>query len=156
MIAANIMRKEVITLGMDGKALDALKLIRDERIGLIPVVDRERKVLGVITPRGLMNAILPGHGTDGLLEDVRSAPDLPKFIENMEALAAKGIGEVLDKDYASVSPETSSMEVATLFVKAKRPPDSILVLDPQKRLLGIISTGDLFRMVLEFDERKNR
>ncbi|HXI10137.1 MAG TPA: CBS domain-containing protein [Thermodesulfobacteriota bacterium] len=154
MIASNIMTTGVVTLGHKSTMLDAIKLISVKQVRQIPVVDPSGRVVGVITPRKLMKAILPPYVADGTVADVRFAPELPEFVENIDSLASKSVDDILDKEFVSVGPETHSMEVAALFVNAKKPVESILVVDSGKRVLGIISPWDLFRRLWEYSERK--
>lgn len=155
MIAANLMTTSVITLEQDKKVLDAIKLISTKKVRQIPVVDHGNRVVGVITPVKLLKAILPRYISEGLLEDVRFAPELPDFVEKIDELAFKSIEDVLEKDFKAVTPETSGMEVAALFVNAKKPVELILVVDDQERLLGVISPWDVFKRLWEYAEKKN-
>ncbi len=154
MIASNIMTTGVVTLGHKSTMLDAIKLLSEKQVRQIPVVDPSGRVVGVITPRKLMKAILPPYVADGTVADVRFAPELPEFVEKIDSLASKSVDDILDKEFVSVGPETHSMEVAALFVNAKKPVESILVVDSGKRVLGIISPWDLFRRLWEYSGRK--
>lgn len=155
MVAANIMTPGAITLTRNKTMLDAIRLISDKKIRQIPVVDAENKVIGVITPRRLMRAILPPYISEGMVADVKFAPELPEFIEKIDELRSKNVDDVLEKEYTSVGPDTHTMEIAALFVNSRRPVESILVLDGQKRLLGIISPWDIFKRLWEYAEKKN-
>ncbi|MBI1912152.1 MAG: CBS domain-containing protein [Deltaproteobacteria bacterium] len=154
MIAANIMTKSVLALSPDKTVIDAMKLISQQKIRQIPVVDSDNRVLGVITPRKLMKAILPKYIAEGMVEDVRFAPELPEFSQNIDSLAFKKIDELLDRDFVSITPGTSTMEIAALFVNSKKPIESILVLDDKKRLLGIISPWDIFKKLWDYADKK--
>jgi CBS-domain-containing membrane protein len=163
MIAANIMTTEVSTLTCKNTLADAVKLLKDKKIRAVPIVDEEKKVLGAITARTVMRGILPGYISGGYLKDVKFAPELHQFIEKIEGLAEKNICDFMaDKSvkenpgYAIISPETSVMEVAAIFVNPERPVDSILVVDNMERLLGIISPVDAFKRLWEFAEKKNQ
>jgi acetoin utilization protein AcuB len=152
MKAANVMTREVVTLGPGSTMLDALRLIKKKEVRQIPVLDKSGKVEGVITPRKLFKGILPPYVTEGMIEDVKFAPELPEFVKNIDHIAGKSVEEVLERDFVAVTPETSTMEVATLFYNPAKHAESILVLDPDKKLLGIISPWDLFRKILEHSE----
>lgn len=153
MTAANIMTTDVLTVSHGSTLYDAFKLISHKKIRQIPVVDEHKKVLGVITPRTLMKAILPKYISEGMIEDVRFAPELPDFVDHIDQLAHKNVSDLFDKEFISVSPETSSMEIAALFVNAKKPVESILVVDDGKRLLGIISPWDVFKRLWDYAEK---
>lgn len=154
MIAASIMTTKVLSVPVSGSMYDAFKLIQAERVRQIPVLDGNT-VVGVITPRTLMRAILPKYITEGLVEDVRFAPELPDFVKHIDELADKRVADLLEKDFVAVSPETSTMEIATLMVNAKKHVESVLVVDDRRTLLGIISPWDVFKRLWEYAE-KNR
>lgn len=149
MIAANVMTREVVTLGAGSSMLDALRLIKKKEVRQIPVLDGEGRVKGVITPRKLFKGILPPYVTDGLLEDVKFAPELPMFVENIKKLSAKGVEEVLERDFVAVFPETSTMEIAALFYNPASHAEAVVVVGPDKKLLGIISPWDVFSRILD-------
>ncbi len=154
MIAANIMTTDVYTLTCRNTMKDAIKLVLEKKIRQVPVVDDEKRVIGVITPQTLIKAILPKYITEGYLEDVKFAPELPEFVENIDALADKSVCDYMDKKYVKVKPETSTMEVATLYVTSREPIESIVVVDDQERILGVISRWDIFKRLCEYSERK--
>jgi len=62
----------------------------------------------------------------------------------------------MDERFVTVKPETSTMEVATIYITSKEPVESILVVDDQKRILGVISRWDIFKRLCEYSEKKNQ
>lgn len=155
MIAASIMTTKVLTIQLSATMYDAFRLVQAERVRQIPVLDENKKLVGVITPRSLMKAILPKYITEGLVEDVRFAPELPDFSQHIDELAYKKVSDLLEKDFVAVSPETTTMEIATLMINTKKHVESVLVVDDRKMLLGIISPWDVFKRLWEYAE-KNR
>ncbi|MEE9613899.1 MAG: CBS domain-containing protein [Thermodesulfobacteriota bacterium] len=158
MIAANIMNTEVVTLGPEATLGEGIKLLTEKGISKLPIVDGERRVLGLITPRILMKAVLPKYITSGFLKDVKFAPEPKEFIEKFEGLTAKKLSEFLDMGadgVCSISPETSTMEIAAICVNAEKPVECIMVVDDEKRLLGIISPWDFLKRLWEYVEKKN-
>lgn len=146
MNAANIMTTDVVTLKGSQTVQEALRIMGDKRIKQLPVVDEGGRVMGILTSRGLFKAILPRYITEGLLRDVRFAPDLPQLHQRLKELAQKDVSEIMDKDPVKVGPEVSVLEVATIFINAERLIESILVVDNEDRLLGIISPWDVCKM----------
>jgi len=57
MLAMDIMRSDVITARPDMAIRDAAKLMTDNGIGALPVVDDERQLIGIITRRDILRAI---------------------------------------------------------------------------------------------------
>ncbi|HHL39763.1 MAG TPA: CBS domain-containing protein [Deltaproteobacteria bacterium] len=153
MIAANIMTRDVKCLTADAPLVEAVRLIKDEKIRQLPIVDGEHRVVGVITPRTMLKAILPGYIAEGILKDVAFAPELPEFIEKMNGLVTKRVGEYMDDKFVKITPETSTMEVAAIFVNEEMRVESIMVVDDGDRLLGIISPWDVFKRLCEYREK---
>ena len=55
-----------------------------------------------------------------------------------------------------ISPETSVMEVAAIFVNAESPISCVLVVDNMDRLLGLISPVDVFHRLWDFKENTSK
>lgn len=149
MVASNIMTTDILKLNRGSTLLDALKACCTQKIRQVPVVDGSNKLIGVVTTKGLFRAVLPNYISEGLLDDVSFAPDLPGFIENIKTLTSKGVLEFLDDDYVAVRPEVPVMEICAIFVSAKRNVESIMVVDNSAHLLGIISPWDVFKRLCD-------
>jgi CBS domain-containing protein len=162
MIASNIMTTGVLTIHCKSTVGDAIKIFKDKKVRLLPIVDDDNKVLFAVSPRILLRKILPGYISSGYLKDVKFAPELQQFIDNIDAISKKEICEILEGDteetlgYKKISPETSLMEVAAIFVNTERPVESILVVDNMDRILGIISPVDAFKRLWEFAGKKKK
>lgn len=153
MTASNIMTTKVLTVPVSANMYDAFSIVHGQRVRQLPVIDGSKRLVGVITPRSLMKAILPNYITDGLISDVKFAPELPDFVKHIDALATKKVSDLLEKDFVAVSPETSVMEVAALMVNARRHVESVLVVDDTRVLLGIISPWDVFKRLWDYSEK---
>ncbi|MBI5287071.1 MAG: CBS domain-containing protein [Deltaproteobacteria bacterium] len=150
MIAANIMTTDVIILREGMTVQEALMIMGEKRIRQLPVIDGDGKVLGILTSRRLLEVILPRYITERLLKDVKFAPDLPQLYQKLQGLAQKDVRDIMDRKPVKIGPEVSLLEVATIFVNAKRPLESILVVDDEDRLLGIIAPWDVCKTVCKY------
>lgn len=153
MNAATIMTINVATTKCGITVADAMKILTDSRVRQLPVVDENNKVLGLLTSRKLLYLTLPRYIADGLLKDVKFAPDLPQFHQKCAELAHKDVCEVMDREFTMIGPEISVVEVATMFVSSQKPLECMLVVDNQGRLLGIISPWDIFKRLCEYTEK---
>ncbi len=150
MIAASIMTKEVKTLQPSNTLLEVLEILRDLRIRQLPIVDGDNKVLGIITSKGVMKSLLPGYISSGDLKDVKFAPELEQFVDKIDEIKSTPVTDILEKEYIKVTPETSTMEIAAVFVNTETHLESILVVDDEERLLGVISPIDIYRRLWEY------
>ena len=158
MIAANIMTKEVKTLKPSNSIIDALEILKEEKIRQIPVVDNDNKVVGTITSRGLLRTLLPDYITSGDLKDVKFAPELTQFTDKIDDLRNTTVQEVIDKDCKDctcISPETSTMEIAAIFVNSDKELESVIVVDDENRVLGVISPIDVYKRLWEYTQKKS-
>ncbi|MBI3398442.1 MAG: CBS domain-containing protein [Deltaproteobacteria bacterium] len=154
MNAATIMTTNVATTKCGKTVAEAMQILKDERIRQMPIVDNNNKAIGLLASKKLLYLTLPRYISEGLLKDVKFAPDLPQFHKRCAELAGKDVCEVMDKEFAKIGPEVSVMEVATIFLSSERPIECILVVDNEGRLLGIISPWDIFKRLCEYTEKK--
>lgn len=153
MIAASVMTKNAKTLRPSNTLLDALEILKDLQIGQLPIVDSENKVLGVITSRGILKSLLPSYISSGELKDVKFAPELEQFTDKVKESKNTLVKDILRKEYTKVAPESSTMEIAALFVNTETHLEAILVTDDEDRLLGVISPVDIYKSLWEQAEQ---
>src|SRR6266566_7543422 len=110
-----IMTRDVIQLQVDTTLDQAAKVMRDEEIGDVVVVDNDRLV-GVVTDRDIVVRAV----ADGL------APD------------STTLGAIVSKELVTVRPEDTTLDVARLM--RDRAVRRVLVSDDQG-LVGIVSIG---------------
>lgn len=122
---ADLMTKEVKTVSPDTRLAEVAALMRDEDVGVVPVVDSAGRLNGIVTDRDLVVRALAG----GEAEFPGQRPD--------ELNAA----QVSTKDVEAVSPHDSITDVLNLMGRKqiRRAP----VVDNQGRLVGMISLGDI-------------
>ncbi|MBI5683090.1 MAG: CBS domain-containing protein [Deltaproteobacteria bacterium] len=151
MIAAHIMTTGVITLQKEMTVKEGIKILTENRIRQSPVIDEHKKIVGVFRAKKLVQLILPKYITDGLLKDVRFAPDLPQLYEKARELGGKNIYDVMSDDFIKVLPDATVFEVATIFVNAEKPQECIYVVDNQEMVIGIITPWDIFKKIWGVD-----
>lgn len=54
-----IMERDIVTVNPDTPVLDAIRLMRDKRIGCLPVIDRDRRLVGIVTEHDFMEIARP-------------------------------------------------------------------------------------------------
>lgn len=142
-----MMTPKVLTVPSSATMRDALGIVHCQGVRQLPVVDEKRRVVGVVTPRSLMKAMLPDSAAQG------ASDELPDFVGHIGRLASKKVSDHLEKEFAFVFPEASLVEVAALMTGAKRHAESVLVVDDAMVLLGIISPWDLFKRLWDYSEK---
>lgn len=115
---ALIMSSNPVLINKDKDILDAAKLLYDHRIHGLPVVDKRKNLVGIISPHDILKA-LPNE-YDDIVENYCTKTLIPVYQE---------------------TPITIIMEIINITNETALP-----VLDDNRKLAGIISEGDLFKL----------
>jgi IMP dehydrogenase len=111
--AENVMIFDPITIHKDATVADALQLMNDNKIGGIPVVDENMKLIGIVTNRDL------------------------RFEVNMN----RPIAEVMSKNIISIPQQTDLEHAANILQKYKI--EKLPIVDENGKLTGLITYKDI-------------
>jgi predicted transcriptional regulator len=142
--AGDIMTTDLITVTTQ-TSLEALaKVLYDNHINGVPVVDEEGALLGIICESDLIRKDKQLHiPTVMALFDAVFYLERPSRIkEEIERFGATTVGDLYTKKPVTVDKDTSIEEIATLMTEKKI--YTIPVMDGD-RLVGIIGKADLLR-----------
>lgn len=103
-----------ITLSPDATVADAIKLMRDNRIGGIPIVDSANKLVGILTNRDM------------------------RFEKNMK----KKVSEVMTKEHMVTAPQGTSMAQAEKILEQYKI-EKLPITDKKGKLIGLITFRDI-------------
>lgn len=132
---AGIMTSPVHIAHFGSHLRDVWAMFQIYDIKAVPVIDRKHRVHGIITP-AMIEAEAEKHG--GL--KAMLAPRGTAHSEMPEAAV-----QVMSEDYVTARVDDSLDGLMPLFSKGDR--RHVLVLDANRKLVGIISTSDLMRAV---------
>ena len=59
MEVSSVMKKEVVSISEDATLDDAIRLLAARRVGLLPVVDAENRLVGILTLHDIIQLVLP-------------------------------------------------------------------------------------------------
>jgi acetoin utilization protein AcuB len=133
MLVEERMTRPVITTHSDVPIMDAYELMQKENIRRLPVVDREGKLVGMVSEREILQAS-PSQATS-------------LSIWELNYLMAKiSIGEIMTKDVITVDADTPLEEAALLMADHKI---GGLPVMKDGKMVGIVTETDLFKVFLE-------
>lgn len=144
MNAADIMVKDVATVGPEASVREVASLMLARRISGVPVVDAERRVLGIVSEGDLIRR--PEIGTDragrGWLSIFLSDEERARDFVKSHGRKAR---EVMSQPVIGVAPDTSLAELVRLMERhrIKR-----LAIVEQGKLAGIVTRADLLRAMV--------
>ncbi|MBF0163035.1 MAG: CBS domain-containing protein [Magnetococcales bacterium] len=149
MKAKDIMVSDVITAPPEMSVRDLARLLTENRIGGVPIVE-EGRLLGMVTEEELLSQVKTIHPPLMLtiLDAVIPIAGEFRYEEDLRRMAASTAGEIMNIDLDVVDEETDLAEIATLIS------DRHVALVPVLRgetLVGIIGKRDVIRGMLADD-----
>ena len=141
MKAVNVMTKNVVTVQPETEVREVVRLLLKHRISAIPVIDDEKRILGIVSEGDLMRRV--GGDTNGqhswwLEEIISTGESAAEYIKSHGRKA----GDIMTKAVVTITEQTPLHEIARLLEKhrIKRVPvtrDGVLV--------GIVSRANLLQ-----------
>ena len=148
MRARDLMTKEVVTIGPKTTVMEAARLLREHRVSGLPVVDENRRVLGMVTERDvLLKRIAPTEpGMMNLFLSLFDETEAKKYADDVRKMFAATAEEIMTKPVISVEAGEDALKVGQVMLdhRIKRVPVTEL-----GKLVGIISRHDLLQLVTE-------
>ena len=151
--AKDIMTRDVITVYLDTEIIQAAKLMLDNHLSGLPVVDKKGYLKGIICQSDLMTQQkkIPVPSFFVLLDSAISFTSQKNIETEVKKMAAVKVSEAMTPDPITVDPETSLEDIATLMVKHNI--HTLPVLD-QSRLVGIIGKEDILRTLMPTQKKQ--
>jgi acetoin utilization protein AcuB len=140
MLVSNWMSKEVVTIDVNDSMHDAIKLMKQNDIRMLPVV-KKGKLVGVVTDRDLKRS----SASDATTLDVHELLYLVSKIK---------VQEVMTKNAITVPQNYTIEETAEVLLKNKI--SGVPVVDQNGEIVGTITQTDLFRVIISLTGVGNR
>jgi len=132
MLVKNWMSKKIVTVDADDSMQNAIYILQEQNIKMLPVMDGENLV-GIITDRDLKKA----SPSDATTLDMHELLFLISKIK---------VRDLMKKPVYTARPDDTVEEAAALLLEKKI--SGLPVLDENNRLVGIITRSDIFRVLL--------
>ncbi len=125
--ADQIMSRPVIVVNEESAVADAWRTLRDSRIHQAPVVDEEKKLIGLVSERDLLTAI-----------DVEEG--------KIVAARQRRVRDVMTTPVVAAAPVTDIRRIAAVMLD--QGVDGVPVIAETGRIMGFVSRGDILRAVV--------
>ena len=153
MKALEIMKAPVVTLSEDVLLREAARLLSDEHISGAPVVDHRGEPLGVVSLFDIVSDLAGLERTEGepggFYRQGKVRFSEPEEVEEDSAEETPAgettVGDIMAPGLIGVSAEASLGEVVRVLLEKQI--HRVFVLDVAGRLLGVISTMDILRVL---------
>lgn len=148
MLAEDIMTEEVITVNQNDTIKEVARLLSDNEISGLPVVNNEGALVGIITEQDLIIRDKKLHFPNYiyLLDSIIYLESLSEFEEEFKKMIGTQVEEVMTEEVITVNRETPTDEIVELMLDNKI--NRVPVMD-EEELVGIISRGDLVRLLAD-------
>ncbi len=120
--ARNIMVQNVVVVHQDTPLLEVMRILVEKQISGLPVVDKEEKLIGVITEKDLLRL---------LVSDVITSHEV--------------VGDYMSLDVQFFSPDESVINICEFFIKTNLRRVPIV---ENGRVIGLISRRDIIKLIL--------
>lgn len=144
MQASSFMQKPV-SVHADAHVKYAIDKMRDIGYRMLPVVDADGCVVGVLSTRSIIAHLVPDYIVSGDLDDVPYAPDFGLLHKHYEAVKNMPVSELMDAPF-TIKPEESLLSVSAALV-THATHDCVLVADADNKLVGIITAYDVLERI---------
>ena len=134
MLVANWMTKNVLTLTPDRSMMKASKLMKDNSISCLPIVDEDGKLVGIVSDRDIKDAspskatTLDMHELYYLLSEVK-------------------IKDIMTKKVVTIREDETVEKAATLMLENHF--GSLPVVDDDGHVAGVMTDTDVFKVLVE-------
>jgi len=146
MVVSDIMTKEVITVKKDTSLKEAAGLLAKFRIHGLPVVDDEKKVLGIITESDFFTKDSSNIYLPTFLDFIRGGQaDVPAGMNSEEAEQKTKVEDIMSTDCYSAQPDLTVEELIQSFKDKSY--NSLPVVDYQGKLVGIVTIMDVIKLL---------
>ncbi len=146
--ARNIMTTDVLTVSPETSISELSKLLENRKIGGVPVVDQDGRLVGVITQSDLVERARDLELPPAInILDFHIYLQIPSHLfHKVEKMLGTTVGDCMTEDPVTVTPDTPVSKVAALMAKQKV--HTIPVVEGSK-LVGIIGKMDLVRAMAQ-------
>jgi CBS-domain-containing membrane protein len=142
--ARDIMTREVISVSPETSIEELSKLLENRRIGGVPVVAKDGRLVGIVTQNDLVERARDLELPPAInILDFHIYLQIPShMIQRVEKMLAGTVGEIMTPNPVTVSSDTPVPQIAARMAKEKV--HTLPVLE-QGKIVGIIGKMDIIR-----------
>ena len=140
---AEIMSKDILTAEFATELADAWKLMREHAVQALPVIDRARRVIGIVTRSDFL------HHAD-TLDHASLAKRLKTFLRRTDHSHSdkhEVVGQIMSSPVKTASDTTPIVELVPLMSDLGL--HHVPIVDAERRLVGMVTQTDLVAALYE-------
>ncbi|MAD76156.1 MAG: transcriptional regulator [Rheinheimera sp.] len=138
---ASIMSRKVQVTTEDASLASLRALLVDAKFQHVPVVNSLQQPIGIVSVKDYFKAV-------SALMNTASESTIELYLQKRK------VGQIMSSPVISVSQDTGILQAASILVE--RNISCLLVIDAQKRLIGIVSWKDIMRRIVLAQQKKQQ
>ena len=145
MLVKEVMTTEVIIVGPNDSVEECSRLLFENNISGLPVVDEEGTVVGMVTEGDLIRraARIKAPGYLEILGGQIFLGNPNKFVQEIQRAMSYRAGDLMTDKVISINPDETIEEAATQMLN--QGVSRLPVLDENQKLVGILSRRDVMQ-----------
>lgn len=146
--AQDLMTRTVITVEPATSLRDLAQIFLNNNISGVPVVDQDKKVIGIATESDLIfhSKRLKMPTVLTILDSFIFLDSPEKMEKELRKIAAATVEDIYSSPAITITPETPLDEIASLMTDKKI--HSLPVVDEAGKMIGIVGKNDIIRTIV--------
>ncbi|OGG02396.1 hypothetical protein A2Z33_05025 [Candidatus Gottesmanbacteria bacterium RBG_16_52_11] len=145
MNVSDVMSKSVTTAPPTMKLKEVWKLIFSKNINALPVIDANKKLVGIVTKDDLLSKLYPDY--DEFIADFASASDFEAMENKLQEILTSTARDVMNKRVVFTRVDTPALRALSRMIA--RHVNQLPVLGEGDRVIGMVTKGDIFRALFQ-------
>lgn len=146
----DLITRKIITVANDTTFRELWKIFFKSKINAVPVTDKHKTLLGIITKDDMLKCLYPGY--EDLVEDFFSVSDFVEMEKRINELGDKSAKNIMSKKVIYTLEETPIMRALSRMIV--RSVNQLPVLSKNHQVVGMITKGDIFKALFKMSKAK--
>jgi len=144
------MTRELTVCHPDQTVLEVLNILREKSFRVLPVIDKDHKILGAVNMLSVLSRLVPEYIINGDLKSISYAPDMGVLHKHYAEMIDHKVSDIMDRNPTIVHENESLLSITAALITYDRF-DYALIADDENVLLGIIAASDILRCLSKCD-----
>ncbi|MDX9913807.1 MAG: CBS domain-containing protein [Candidatus Moranbacteria bacterium] len=148
----DIMAKDIISVEPTTEVKDVANLLTEKKIHGVPVVDKDKKVIGIVTETNFFARVNGDLYLSKFVKAIKrnKLPDIGDLDGENEITAKTTVENIMTKNCVTVEPEMNIEELFEVF--RKNGFYTIPVADKEGVLVGVVTLADIIAMSAKMNQ----
>ncbi|MBC7222422.1 CBS domain-containing protein [Candidatus Bipolaricaulota bacterium] len=135
----DFVRRDLSAVERDTPVARAIKILENSGLSSLPVVDEEGKLVGIISERDIIRALVPEYVD--MLHSASFLPSLDRLARKLREIENHPVERYMKKEVVVARLDDSDLHVADLMLR--RGLKQLPVVDEEGHLVGVVRRIDL-------------